>query len=109
MKFIVYIDYQTSYKPMGYDYKAIEAKTIEEAIETADKMWNPDTCYLMRIMKKSGKVEKNYGYNSEEYTAILCKRSTNWHRNTTENGENEHKAKKFWMPKYKDETWYEAI
>lgn len=109
MKFVIYTDYKASYKPMAWKYEAIEAKTIEEAIETADKMWNPETCYLMNIMKKSSKVSKGHGYNAEDYTAILTKRSTNWHRTTEENSEQPHTVRKFWMPKYKDEVWYEIM
>ena len=109
MKFVIYTDYKASYKPMTWDYKAIEAKTLEEAIETADKMWNPETCYLMNIMKKSSKVIVPYhaGYKYEEYTAILTKRSDNWHRTTKENGEQAHKVNKNWLTNDKNEVWYE--
>ncbi len=109
MKFVIYTDYKASYKPMTYSYKAIEAKTIEEAIETADKMWNPETCYLMNIMKKTSKIMNHLDcpVKYEEYTAILTKRSDNWHRTTEQNSEREHKVNKFWLTSDKAHPWYE--
>lgn len=109
MKFVICTDYKASYKPLTLEYEAIEAKTLEEAIEIADKMWNPDTCYLMHIMKKSGKVVAPYhaGYKYEEYTAVLTKRSNNWHRTIKENCEAEFKVNKNWLTNDRNDVWYE--
>lgn len=106
MKFVIYVDYKANPR---YDYTAIEAADLEEAIEIADKMWDSDTMYLMRIMKKVSKVITPYhaDYKFETYEAILCKRNSGWHRNTAENSEGEHKVNKNWSTKYKDEIWYE--
>lgn len=106
MKFVIYVDYQTSYKPNEFLYKEIEAKTLEEAIETADKMWNPSWHYLMNIMKKSSKVIKGDGFKYEEFTAIMTKRSTNWHRTTEKNGEQEHKVNHNWLSNNKSLDWW---
>ena len=107
MKFIVYFDNKAGHKN-PYGYEEIEAKTLEEAIEAADKMWNEDR-YLMRIMKKVGKIEKPYhaGYAFETYEAILCRRSYGWHRNTIENSESEHRANKCWLTSNRNEIWFE--
>ena len=58
MKYILYIDYSASYKPMTSEYRKLEAKTLSDAILESDKQYNPDTMYLMRIMVKDGKAEK---------------------------------------------------
>lgn len=58
MKYVLYIDYSASYKPMYSEYRKLEAKTLTEAILEADAQYNPDTMYLMRIMVKAGKAEK---------------------------------------------------
>ena len=58
MKYILYIDYSASYKPMTSEYRKLEAKTLSDAILEADAQYNPDTMYLMRIMVKDGKAEK---------------------------------------------------
>lgn len=58
MKYVLYIDYRTNYKPLTSEYRKLEAKTLIDAILEADKQYNPDTIYLMRIMVKDGKSEK---------------------------------------------------
>ena len=58
MKYVLYIDYRASYKPLTSEYRKLEAKTLSNAILEADKQYNPDTMYLMRIMAKDGKTEK---------------------------------------------------
>ena len=58
MKYILYIDYSASYKPMTSEYRKLEAKTLSDAILEADAQYNQNTMYLMRIMVKDGKVEK---------------------------------------------------
>ncbi len=58
MKYVLYIDYRASYKPLTSEYRKLEAKTLSDAMLEADKQYNPDTMYLMRIMVKDGKAEK---------------------------------------------------
>ena len=58
MKYILYIDYSASYKPMTSEYLKLDAKTLSDAILEADAQYNPNTMYLMRIMVKDGKAEK---------------------------------------------------
>ena len=58
MKYVLYVDYRASYKPLTSEYRKLEAKTLSEAILEADEQYNPDTMYLMRIMVKDGKTEK---------------------------------------------------
>ena len=58
MKYVLYIDYRVSYKPLTSEYRKLETKTLSGAILEADAQYNPDTMYLMRIMVKDGKAEK---------------------------------------------------
>ena len=46
MKYILYIDYRASYKPMTAEYRALNAKTLAEAIIEADTIHEPETMYL---------------------------------------------------------------
>ena len=78
-KYVLYIDYLASYKPMTCEYQALNAKTIAEAIIEADTIHNQKTMYLIRIMEKRGKVEKvESDVKAQTYTAIMEKRSTKW-------------------------------
>ena len=79
MKYVLYIDYRASYKPMYSEYRPMEAKTLAEAIVEADAIHNFETMYLIRIMEKDGKVEKvGGGIKAQTYTTIMEKRSTKW-------------------------------
>lgn len=100
MKYILYIDYSASYKPMTSEYRAMNAKNIAEAIIEADAIHNQGTMYLIRIMEKRGKVEKvESNIKAQTYTAIMEKRSTKWAA-----AETDHSAKHF-MAKFGD--WFE--
>lgn len=100
MKYILYIDYRTSYKPMTFEYRALNAKTMAEAIIEADAIHNPETMYLIRIMEKSGKIEKvESDVKAQTYTAIMEKRSTKWSA-----AETNHSVKNF-MAKFAN--WFE--
>lgn len=104
-KFAIYTDYKAGQGPRcGYDYEAIEAESILEAIDIADSKFN-DKVYLMRIMEKTGKIEKvNSDWNAETYEAVLCRRSYGWHRNTIDNSESKHVAKRFFTNSKKFST-----
>lgn len=58
MKYVLYIDYRASYKPLTSEYRKLKAKTLSDTILEADSQYNPDTMYLLRIMVKAGKAEK---------------------------------------------------
>lgn len=58
MKYVLYIDYRATYKPMYSEYRPMEAKTLAEAIVEADATHNPETMYLIRIMEKTGRARK---------------------------------------------------
>lgn len=78
MKYVLYIDYSASYKPMTSEYRKLEAKTLSDAILEADTQYNQDTIYLMRIMVKTGKTEKvESNIKCTEYHAEL-ERRTRW-------------------------------
>ena len=100
MKYILYIDYRASYKPMTSEYRSLNAKTIADAIIEADAIHDYDTMYLIRIMEKRGKIEKvERDIKAQTYTAIMEKRSTKWAA-----AETNHSAKHF-MAKFGD--WFE--
>lgn len=100
MKYIIYIDYRVDYKPMTCEYRPLNAKNIAEAVIEADTIHNSETMYLVKIMEKTGKLEKvESDIKAQTYTAIMEKRSTKWAA-----AEHEHKAKHF-MAKFGD--WFE--
>ena len=90
-RFVIYRDFKANEGPAcGYTYETIEAADILEAIEIADRMFS-ERLYLMRIMSKTGKIEKDAcGWNKETYEAVLCRRSYGWHKNTEKNSEIKH-------------------
>lgn len=108
MKYIIYIDYKSSYKPMYSEYKPLTAKNIKEAIIEADAMHDVDIMYLIRIMEKTGKVEKvESDVKAQTYEAIMEKRSTKWAAMDgaqTYNGQ--HQVRHFYA-KFGD--WYEIV
>lgn len=84
MKYIIYIDYRSSYKPMFIEYRILNAETIVEAVIESDAIHDPETMYLIRIMEKRGKVEKvESDVEVQNYTAIMEKRSTKWIKTET--------------------------
>lgn len=100
MKYILYIDYSVFYKPMTSEYRTLNAKTIAEAIIEADAIHDQETMYLIKIMEKSGKIEKvESDIKVQTYTAIMEKHSTKWAA-----AETNHSAKHF-MAKFGD--WFE--
>lgn len=102
MKYVLYIDYNASYKRMTWEYRAMTAKNIAEAIIEADAIYNQDTMYLIRIMEKRGKLEKVASdVKAQTYTAIMEKRSTKWLAM-----ERSHSVKHF-MSKFYD--WFEIV
>lgn len=102
MKYILYIDYRASYKPMTSEYRPMNAKNIAEAIIEADAVHNSETMYLIRIMEKNGKVEKvERDIKAQTYKAIMEKRSTKWTA-----GGRDHSVKHF-TAKFGD--WFEIV
>ena len=94
-KFVLYTDYKANQGPAcGYAYKNIDARDLLEAIRIADNAFS-ERVYLMRIMEKTGRIEKDAdGWKIETFEAVLCRRSYGWHRNTLENSEGTHIAKR---------------
>ena len=101
-QYVLYIDYRAEYKPCTCEYRELEAKNMAEAIVEADNIHDADTMYLVRIMEKSGKVEKvESNVKAQTYKAIMEKRSTKW-----ANIERVHCVKRY-MAKYAE--WFETI
>lgn len=92
IKYVLYIDYcsgKTAPNGQGWEYRDMMAQNDADAILEADKEHNPETMYLIRVMKKCSNVQKYEGYTSTDYEAKYCKRMK-WHRNNSENSEEEH-------------------
>lgn len=99
MRYVIYKDYKTGVHHRGYEYITVEAKDPFELFEIADKEWAVERgrLYLMKIMKKVGKSEKDdFGWRSETYEAVAVKRSdaVGWHRSIQANSEGRHVAER---------------
>lgn len=102
MKYVLYIDYRASYKPMYSEYRPMNAKTMAEAVIEADATHDSETMYLIQIMEKTGKVKKvGGGVRAQTYKAIMEKRSTKWAAR-----EQAHSVKHF-TAKFAD--WFEIV
>lgn len=102
MKYVLYIDYRCEYKPMTYEYIPMEAQTIEDAIIEADEKHNPDTMYLIKIMKKVGRVESvERGIRAQAFEAIMEKRSRRWYKAETKH------IVAYYMASFGD--WFEIV
>lgn len=102
MKFVLYVDFKASYKPMTIDYFPMEAKTIEDAIIEADAKHDPAIMYLIRIMRKSGRVEKvERDVKAQAFEAIMEKRSSKWRKY-----ESQHTAK-YYTAKFGN--WFDTV
>lgn len=102
MKYLLYIDYLASYKPLTYEYRPMNANNIAEAIIEADAVHDSKTMYLIQIMEKIGKVEKvESDIKAQSYKTIMEKRSTKW---TSE--VRGHRVKHF-TTKFTD--WFEIV
>lgn len=107
MKYVLYIDYRAEYKPMTSEYKPLEAKNIKDAIIEADAIHDINTMYLIRIMEKTGKVEKvESDVKAQTYTAIIEKRSTKWAALDKETYNGQHQVKYFYA---KFANWFEIV
>lgn len=105
VNYVLYIDYKAGTGEPGYLYVSLKAKTLLEAIAEADK-WSRIDIYLMRIMEKDGRSEiDQLAWRKQIYTAILCRRSSGWHLNTTEYSEQTHKVYRYY--KTVDDRHYE--
>ena len=92
MKYVLYVDYRASYKPLTSEYRTLAAKTLSDAMLEADAQYNPDTMYLMRIMVKAGKAEKvESDIKCTEYRAKL-ERRTRWTETNAEHVVGYYKA-----------------
>lgn len=92
MKYVLYIDYRTSCKPLTSEYRKLEAKTLDKAILEADAQYNQDTIYLMRIMVKAGNAEKvESDIKCTKYCAKL-ERRTRWTETNVEHVVGYYKA-----------------
>ena len=79
MKYVLYIDYRSSSRPLSYEYRPLKAKSLAFAILEADAIHDLDTMYLIRIMAMCGKVEKvESNVKMVPYMAVLEKRSVKW-------------------------------
>ena len=107
--YVVYKDYLTGRDSIGYRYETIEAESEFDAVSQAEKMWNEESekLYLMRIMKKVGKILKHEdGWKSQRYEATLCKRSVRgWHNNTESEYEEAHFVDRWYKKNLDIRNW----
>ena len=100
MKYVIYKDYLAGKHHIGYEYITAQAKTDFEAVEEAEKEWDAEKLYLIRIMKKEGKAVKVAGdtWKKQLYKAVMCKRSdkVGWHANGEKHAENDHSIYRFY-------------
>lgn len=100
MKYIIYKDYLSGQHHIGYEYLTTEAKTDFEALEAAEKEYDEDRLYLIRIMKAEGKpkVCTPDGWKKQLYKAVMCKRSNSvgWHANDEQHAESVHYAYRYY-------------
>ena len=100
-QYVLYIDYRVKHIP-SYEYLAMDAENLQDAIVEADKIHNADTMYLVRLMEKSGKVEKvESDLKALTYKAIIEKRSTKW-----KTMETSHSVKRY-ISKYGE--WFDIV
>ena len=100
MKYILYIDYRATYKPMTSEYIPMTAKNISQAIVEADSLHDPEKMYLIQILEKNGKALKvESDIKAQAYSAIMEKRSAKW---TFQEG---GRTVKHYMAKFGD--WYD--
>ena len=92
MKYVLYIDYRASYKPLTSEYRKLDGKTLSDAILEADAQYNPDTMYLMRIMVKAGKAEKVESDIKRTVYRAKFERRTRWTETNAEHVVGYYKA-----------------
>lgn len=83
MKLLAVIDKKAS---AGFDYVELNAKDILAAMSEADTLMN-ETIYLIKILKKVGKIEKVDNMKTEKYEAVITNRGNGWHINDYEHAE----------------------
>ena len=107
--YILYIDYKANVPGCGYLYTRLNATDLVAAMCEAEKQWYSQDVYLMRIMEKVGKSEKDQGtWRKQKYNAILCRRSGWWFANDKDHYEQEHKIFRYnGTGKNKEYEWFE--
>ena len=95
MQYVLYIEYKAS-EDASYEYKMLNAKSLEDAIIEADEIYNPETMYLIRVMQRQGGAYRPFNRGKDirafRYRAIECKRTADnvWHANDDEHNEMYH-------------------
>lgn len=106
-KFLVYLDYLSG-NPISSEYVEISSNKLEDAIATADRMFNGGKHYLISIMKKTSLVTRLNGVASAEYIAVMNRRDLGWYLCTDDGGEPPHKVERCCVlnANYSAEPWY---
>lgn len=84
-KYIAIIDFASRTGKM-FSHVELNAKTVLEAMDEAEKLKNDDV-YLVKIAEKTGRTEKKEGAKRTKYEEILCCRSHGWKPCTDKNSE----------------------
>lgn len=83
MKYVLYIDYRASYKPMYSEYRPMNAKTMAEAVIEADATHDSETMYFdgsMTALEMQEMLRTRFGFGLAEslvITAALVKAGAN--------------------------------
>lgn len=92
-KFLLVRDYKANSateRSNPFDYDVIEAASVYEAIDIAEKLYIDDTVYLSILCEKSGNVKKgDFGEKVTTYQSVLAKRSNGWNRTNAAHSEQE--------------------
>lgn len=91
MKLLAVIDKKAS---AGFEFVELNAKEIVTAMAEADTLMN-ETVYLIKIVKKVGKIEKVDNLKTEKYEAVITNRGNGWHVNDYEHGEGPLTVRKY--------------
>lgn len=75
-KYVAVIDYKATVINSGYDYKALAAKNLIEAMSEAKKIMDADI-YLVSIFEKMPGGDKE----KVNYNRVLTNRGCGWHTN----------------------------
>lgn len=103
-RYVLCVCYMSDYYAKEYDYLPLVAKKPFEAVAEAEQIYKSlrkREVYFVRIMEKTGKVEKSSNMNIKRqmYIGKLCKRSAEcgWHENDALHGENYHEVYRYWF------------
>lgn len=95
-KFLIYVDYLST-NSIPSEYIELPVKKLEDAIMTAENIFDSGKHYLVSVMEKTSPVTKQNDIKSVEYTAVMNRRCGGWHLCGDDCGEYTHKTARCWL------------